>query len=199
MKKITHTEIYQQEESANKWTVPVVDGKLFYQIEAVYDENKKILDVPYTVTQSFNNLIIDFGFDVHIGYAKYSWVEYVEDGADQNSVIVNVNNSDCCDNATPVDEFKTVSFANDKDIKVAELSANCVMIDYLLKSNNGEMEAGRITIIDGVDIKLDASRNFNNDLLPVDFSANRNNDAINLHISLNTEATYDLKYKSTIF
>jgi len=200
MKKVVVTEIFQVTEPSKIWTVPVTQGKVFYELEALYDENKKILDVPHTVSEEFDNLIIDFGFDTHRGYVKYSWIEY-SDGDDtpstQSPVTVNVTNNDgCCDTpASP--QMLTKSFSEPIDIKVAELSADCVTIDYCLKSVDG-IEAGRLTIIDDTTLKLDAERFVNNDLLDISFSANKNDDVINLHVG-DVIKEYEIKYKLTIF
>lgn len=202
MKKIIKTEIYEITELSNIWVVPVVQGKVFYEVCALYDENKKIMDVNYNVSESFDNILINFGYDTHIGYVKYAWIEYVDDdNIDSNgnqTVNVNVNCDD--ENKTPINDFKTEILSASKEFKIAELTDSCIMIDYMLKSNIGEVEGGRIIVINNRgNVRLDAERFMNSSLLDIGFYVNKNDDVINLKIVNDNSTAYEFKYKSTIY
>lgn len=201
MEKIIKIEVYKITTPSNKWVVPVIQGKVFYEVCALYDENKRIMDVNYNVSENFDNIIIDFGFDNHIGYVKYAWIEYVDTNnevEDNQTVNVNVNCDD--ENKTPINDFKTEILSASKEFKIAELIDSCIMIDYMLKSNIGEVEGGRIIVInDRGNIRLDAERFMNSSLLDIGFYVNKNNDVINLKIVNDNSTAYEFKYKSTIY
>lgn len=112
----------------------------------------------------------------------------------KDNQIITISNSG---GVTP-STIKKVKVRNNINIPLAELSTKVIFIDYCMFKGN-DIEAGRLTIIDGTQLLLEEDRTRVVDLLPVSFTANRYNDMLNLNISINNNEIYTFEYKLTIF
>lgn len=111
-----------------------------------------------------------------------------------NTQVITVSNG----GVNPPQEIKTIRVRNSTNIKISELSANAIIVDYcLFKSKN--VECGRITILDTENLVIEEDRTHQRSLLPVIFSVNKENDVLNLHLNIDDSGIYTFKYKSIIF
>jgi len=118
---------------------------------------------------------------------------------DKNPVNITINNnqdSGSCPSNEKVSDPIDITGAS--DIKLSELSVHAIVVDYCAYSGKN-IECGRLTIIDGLNVTLDAERASVGNLLPLEFSANRNNDVLNLHIVVQDGNVYQFKYKTIVF
>lgn len=113
----------------------------------------------------------------------------------QNSTqIITVSNG----GVNPPQEIKTVKVRNSTNVKLSELSANAVMVDYCLFKDKS-IECGRLTIIDAEEVLVEEDRTHPSSLLPVVFSVNKLNDVLNLNLNITDSGIYTFKYKIIIF
>ena len=200
MRKISRTEVLAIDQASARWEINLPLGALFPEVNAVYGVNKELLQEQYTVETRLDKLIVNFSFDAHSGYVKYSYLEYDYDEPTcptQQGVVVNVNNAPSepvC--PTQPEEIK-VSFTGNKSIKVAELDKCAVFIKYCLTTTNDEMEAGELVIVKDTGISVHPDRYSNSQLLNVDYSSEIKSDGIYLNILPQNSNTYNFNYLIT--
>lgn len=200
MKKIVKNDLLVISSPLKVWAIVIPEATQYYSIDGIYDANKSIVESNTAeIRQSGNIITIEFSED-QTGSVRYSWIEYAPDNYnDSNQVIVNINNSDTCCSGDSQSSLITTSFTNNVEIKVAELSADAVFIDYCIKDSNKNIESGRIVINNGNALSIDAERFVDAGLLPIEYSVNTNNNVINLKITSTSVEGYTIKYKKTIF
>jgi hypothetical protein len=118
---------------------------------------------------------IEFGIEEHTGYALY---EYEDGSASESGITIN------CGCGSEDQEKSSANVNQQTDVKIAEASADVVMIDYKATSPYGDIETGRLVLIrKGALVSVDAERSYQDELLPLEFSAIILFDGVYLRIS----------------
>jgi len=205
MSKIQHVEIFEQKTPSDKWEIPLAFDMLFPEVDCVFGLNREPLtDFDYSVFLTHSSIVIDFGLENFMGYAKYSWLGVGEttptNPGDANNITINVNNSDTCGTSSPLPTEQILKhlFTGSTTLKVGETTAKTIIIDYCLLQGTG-VEAGKLTIINGEAIGIGPERFFNDNLLGVEYNVELTGNSINLIISGDPTKAFEFKYKLLTF
>jgi hypothetical protein len=174
-------------EPSTVWLHILTEGYKEITVVGVFSADGEDTHPPESYTWSVVDRLIkiDFGIDGQSGYAVYEY-----DDGEESDPRVTVN----CGSST-LEKVSSVNVIEETDVNVGDASADIAIIDYKAEAPSGPIEAGRLILIrKGIEATVDAERFYQDELLPLEFSASVHVNGLYLTITPDTGASAVFSY-----